>query len=379
MIRRTGSHYCRFFWGKKSMNLKDYEEKTEEMTVRISWAQDSKDIHEPCAKARFDQAVFAGSDQVITFPKACILEWPVTKKLFGVSPDHHLKKGMICRIHARRKKKISEVSPETWLLEELLEKNVRDERLDPLLQFENGYETEEKKMIFLAEHTPYGAAVVFDYLRIGVSCLAFIDENDVLHHEYVNLSWMGKENRRSSFKPETLCAYSVLARKHKTDKNRYLAVRILKKENDSRFAEIIEAYKQPVVITNEYGTFTLNRPYRQYEGEIAWPNGEASVTIDASEDGTASFKMLEEICRDRKQWDESIRTSAAESLLETAEDWAEEEISLDELMKLLGIPSIHIISDEEAEVFYEPGELFGWHTVIVDIDHGSVSDAYLAG
>ncbi|MBD2167846.1 DUF2262 domain-containing protein [Calothrix membranacea FACHB-236] len=49
-------------------------------------------------------------------------------------------------------------------------------------------------------------------------------------------------------------------------------------------------------------------------------------------------------------------------------------------IKLIKLVSVHINTDGSADLFYDDGELFGGHTIIVSIDcNGVCEDAQIAG
>ena len=57
-----------------------------------------------------------------------------------------MKKGSLYHLRVRRKTAGNQVNAETYYVDDVLEKDVTDRRLDPILSFLDSFEEEEKEM-----------------------------------------------------------------------------------------------------------------------------------------------------------------------------------------------------------------------------------------
>lgn len=371
--------------------MSSFEEDAKELIVRICWfpkeVPSRSEFNNGTLKmrARFDEAIDAESGERTGSGKFNWLEWTYRKKLFGDPFGHRMKTGSLYRIRARRKKAGTAENAEIYYVDEVLEKEVKDRRLDPVLSFLDSFAEEEKEMLFLNKKPVSGWGVFWGYKRICLTYLACMNPGDTEIHEKTGRLFLLEKHSDSSLKADFsgLTAYRLLVRPGRSEPETYLVVRNLGKADPSPFREKIEEYRRPVTIENELGSFSLERQWNWFAGTIQWCQKPCSVLIDVEEGSTdcsSSMDLLRRICADDTAFDALVRRQVCDQTMELLRDWYEEEITEEEYMQRLGTPLITISEDGDIDFSFETGELYAGHTLIASVDEaGNVQRADLAG
>ena len=172
-------------------------------------------------------------------------------------------------------------------------------------------------------------------------------------------------------------------KKSREKDNAYLITKILGPVNDSRFDAFIEEYKKPVVLDTPWGTFTLNRDYDWFEGEVSGFSGHASVLLNTEEediDVSASLERLAGIMKDPAGYERRVKEYIADEMYDSLEEWFGEPITRAEFMDRLTSPCVSFDQDGSLSFMYDSGELFCYHSIIASINpDDSFSSADLAG
>ncbi len=371
--------------------MRSFEKETRDLIVYISWIKD-KALSNPeevegmlKMRAGFDNAIDVSSGEFIRNGRRCWLEWVYRKKLFGDPFGFSLKKGSQYMLRVRRKITDNPAAAEIYYVEEVLQKDIMDRRLDPVLSFLDSFEEKEQEMLFLNKQEVFGWGVFHGYKRIGLTYLARKEMNDTEIHEETGHLFLLEKNSDSSLKAKfkELTVYRLLVRASREKPDTYLIVRNLGTASPGPFQGKIDEYRRPVRIDNELGSFLLDRRYSWFEGTVQWCAQPCSVLLNVPEGSTdcsASMEVLRQICQDSDAFDANIRKQTCDQTWDLLGDWYEEEITKEEYMKRMGIPQISISEDGDIEFSFETGELYAEHVLIVSVDaQGNVQDAYLAG
>ena len=151
---------------------------------------------------------------------------------------------------------------------------------------------------------------------------------------------------------------------------------------DPDLKAILEEQKKPVTFWEEgLGTFTLNRQVDWFETEVDWLGGQISLVFDAGEDRAEVLQRAKTLLSGAADWDERIRAYAADDLLVSANDWAEdEEITREQFIQRMELESIEIRADGSFEFWFADGDMFYGHSIHVsgDMEHGP-DDAAMEG
>lgn len=163
--------------------LNSFTDETIELIVRICWCPEKGDIQTNSrklgdfykAQARFDEALDVRTGEFITREEGIVfywLNWLAAKKRFGFPGDFRLKKNELYRVLVRQKTPCPGDSFRAYYLEKVLEKNVKEPRLDPLYQFEHQYEKESFKMRVLIKNHILGWGIVRQYRKPRATFIA---------------------------------------------------------------------------------------------------------------------------------------------------------------------------------------------------------------
>lgn len=157
---------------------------------------------------------------------------------------------------------------------------------------------------------------------------------------------------------------------------------------DPDLKAILEEQKKPVTFWEEgLGTFTLNRQVDWFETEVNWLGGQISLVFDAEEDRAEALRKAKALLADAASWDKRVREYAADDLLASANDWAEQmedeepqEITREQFMERMELESIEIRADGSFEFWFADGDMFYGHSIHVsgDMEHGP-DDASMEG
>ena len=374
--------------------LQRYTGQTRELVVRISWCWTktsgpfSKVGELYCARARFDQALDMQSDTIIGKSISNWMEWLTPKHLVGHPYGHDFKEGHLYRVLVREEEGEAPqgLYPQrNYLLEQVLEKDVDEPRLDPFVQFADGFCKPVLERYLLIEDGASGWANCFGYRRAGVrviGCACAADDKPVPC--VGRLCWMErKHGSHLKTRFDKMSVYRAMVREGKQDSSQLMLVELLGKVRDARFDGIAAEYLKPVVLSNHLGTLTLDRTYDCYSGEIDYLGTPCEALLQV-EPGTTEagpqMAKLAEVCADLAGIDRRVREYAADEMLENACDWCEEELDRETFMKAITPVSVNVDQHGSVEFAFDDADIFAGHTILVQMDpDGEFEGADISG
>lgn len=372
---------------------KDFKPETLELIVQISscWEKGNSDFsmldNYYIAEARINKALNVKSGELIegTGHNDRIV-WLSPKKMFGFKYGYKFKKGNMYRILVREYTK-NDHKFKRYYLEQVLEKDINEPKLDACYNFESKFEDQVTDLVVLIRKEISGWPVVANYRNPKVDFIASIDnKTNKLSQSQGILTWMEKDSKsKLKYKFDKMGTYLVRARRNKENNNSYLLVDVLKKVNDTRFENIKEEYLKPVIIRSESDEFKLNRNYDYFEGKIDYLDEKCSVRmIVNSGETTADIQLnkLREIIKDLTNWDSKLKKYVSQEMLDLANEWCEDEIEITEeqFIQRIGVPGIVIRPDGEVEAWFESDGMFTDHAIVVEIDkNGNFGEVNLEG
>jgi hypothetical protein len=139
------------------------------------------------------------------------------------------------------------------------------------------------------------------------------------------------------------------------------------------------------IIKNQIlGELTWNNDLDWWSSKVEFtPGNLVNLSVDSEDVETPSVSELacHSFTRIQKQ-EINLRLCAANHLLDLYNDhWNNgDEIDCPTFMKLIKLEEVHLNSDGSANLYYDDGDLFGGHVIIVSIDgDGVFEDAEIAG
>ena len=366
---------------------KEFKAEETELVVRISWCWQKCGLSYYEAHARFDKALnvktgerrYMGSVHRITGPGGWLLN-----NIFGFVYSYKLKEGHMYRILAR------EGYPEedgkfygSYYLEKILEKDVSEPRLDALNIFENKFEEAVTDLTVLIKQKIVWWVCEDNYRRPTATFIASIDhKTNEINTSCGKLAWMEKERKsKIKFNFDDMGTYHVKVRRNKEDKDSYLLVDVVKKVKDNRLESIKENYLKPVIITSELGQFRLDRNNNRFEAQIDYFGGNCSIHMEVEEGETTADRQLDklyEIFNDLENWDNCVKEYAANELLESANDWIDDEageITKEQFIQRIGVPlAIEVGRSGYIVVAFYDDDMFASHFIEIYIDENGKFD-----
>ena len=220
--------------------------------------------------------------------------------------------------------------------------------------------------------------------RASIGLTAWMEEDspDIHRGEFV-LSTIGDEQLLEVLRRRTRPDFIIKFRgRVSEDGKRLLLLDLPEPGFDPDLKAILAEQKKPVTFWEEgLGTFTLNRQVDWFETEVDWLGGQISLVFDAEEDRAEVLQRAKTLLAGAADWDQRIRAYAADDLLASANDWAEdEEITREQFIQRMELESIEIRADGSFEFWFADGDMFYGHSIHVsgDMEHGP-DDAAMEG
>ena len=255
---------------------------------------------------------------------------------------------------------------------------------DPKASFEASFLPEIKEKLFLVKKSMGHPSKAGAYCLNGTRVIAWVEcGTGELHDGPGGIRCMYRPGlfvRKPDFSP--LGVYRIRVRENRDRPTDHMIVKVLGKAEDPRLQAIAEEYRRPVTLETDLGTFELDRDYDEYRGETDWLGEKISVYLDVEEgktDAERALRQLERICADPARFDADVRAYIAAD--ETLWDWLEDgEYEREGFEQRIGLPSLMIGADGEAGVWFNGGDPFGGHSIVVSVDeNGAFTGIDLVG
>jgi len=141
---------------------------------------------------------------------------------------------------------------------------------------------------------------------------------------------------------------------------------------DEGLQKIASELQKPVVFpTEQFGDLVLDRSVDWFEGETQWNGQTIRVTFLAVDDRVSDedLKIAEALWSDQAGWKKRIDEYVVEELLDLKNDaWLDEnesELTAEQFLAAIELTSITISYDGEFEFWFDDGDLFWGHSIMV--------------
>lgn len=364
--------------------LKQFKTEQLELIVRISFCFERGysggfPMIENCyqARARFDMALNVKTGELLDTKAIAYnwLEWLAPKKLFGFKYRYKFQQGKQYHILVREKISEKDDKYRAYYVDEVLEKDIKEQLLAPIYDFESEFEEQTTDMIILIKNKVNGWATIADYRMPKCTFIASIDlKTNTLSPSWGTITWIEKDTRlKLKYNFKEMQVYHIKARKNKNISNSYMVCEVLKKVNDDRLERIKEGYEQPIIINNPLSKFELDRKNNWFKGELDYLGESCNVYLNVDEGETTAdiqLNKLSGIYQQLEKWDADMKEYVANELLDLANDWLDDasEVTKEEFIQRIGNPDITIESDGAIHLLFDSDGIFTDHSVEVDID-----------
>lgn len=299
------------------------------------------------------------------------------------------------------------------------------------------YSEKEEEITVLIKSGVLGAVVENGYKFPDTKFFAYIDSDGNLVEEEGILEWFLKEDEEGvKYSFSQFGIYKVKVRRIKENGTYFYLVGILDENATNDELEKIKAERMnPIFLENKYGKFNFDFELNWFDNKIEIDGNKIHIAInieEKNEEAEKICKKLEEYLDNFQENDKANREYAAKELIETAKDWAEEElIDLDDYIddylygekeekveafkekwkdsdeateeiwqkrwetgentedkgltessfaKRIKIESIDIYDDGSLELFYNDDDIFYGHVIVIKIESdGTFSNCDIAG
>ncbi len=129
---------------------------------------------------------------------------------------------------------------------------------------------------------------------------------------------------------------------------------------DPELKAILDKQVKPVTLeTEDLGTFVLSRSMNWFQTQIDWLNQSVQLTFNQGEDQQDSLNTARLLLGDAPDWDDRLRSFAADRLLNAVNEQEEEPVSRDELIESLSPETIQVGPNGSFAAWYGSDLFFG--------------------
>lgn len=156
---------------------------------------------------------------------------------------------------------------------------------------------------------------------------------------------------------------------------------------DEELLAVVEELRKPVVVsTKRFGDLVLDRSIGWFEGQAEWGGKTVSLSFPGAEEESLddAIKTAESLFSNEANWRERIESYAVKELLDLKNDtWLQEgesKLSAEQFISRMTLNSISILPDGGFEFWYDDGDLFWGHSIMVSGNvKGDLTDAGIHG
>ncbi len=273
-------------------------------------------------------------------------------------------------------------------------------------EFEKEFYEEEFEILVLLKSDCGGAGVIGDMLKPSVFTLAIVDlRTNQLSEDEGRIEWLipnSKDRKGWGYDFKQFEIYHCRVRKciprelsqyqSKDLNNCYMLLEVL--EDDITNPYLIELqtyYRTPVIIENEFGTFTLDRGFSHFTGTVNLLGDEIKVFLGMDENSKDTAHVaLERFLKLSEEFEGNDRRYlelAAEQLTELANDWLAdsdeedpEEITKEIFASRISMSELCCESNGCITMYYYDDDMFWGHSIEITVDEaGELERADIVG
>lgn len=232
------------------------------------------------------------------------------------------------------------------------------------------FQPEELSILAVTGASGFGGGETEELWTASIGLTAWMEEDcpDIHRGEFV-LSALGDGQLLEILRRRTPGDFIIKFRgRVSEDGGRLLLLDLPEPGFDPDLKAILEEQKKPVTFWEEgLGTFTLNRQVNWFETAVDWLGTEISLVFDREGDRAGCVRNARALLAGAADWDRRVREYAADELLESANDWTEdeEEITREQFMERMEPESVEISGDGAFQFWFADGELFYGHSIHV--------------
>ncbi|WP_160676315.1 DUF2262 domain-containing protein [Clostridium sp. C8-1-8] len=261
-------------------------------------------------------------------------------------------------------------------------------------RFEDRFEDEVMDIVAITGPSGVGAgkaggAVLWE-ASINIIAWRDLEASKQVNDEEVRLCWLVDDEELTKSR-DIIRPNSIVSLKVRRGKSSMMLIGVASQSTkDEELEKILEESMKPVFYNDELlGQFELNKSVKIFEKEIQWAGEEGSLSFDLDEEDNmeASLETARVLFKDQKNWDNKIRSYAAEKLLDLANEWLQDndEAKIDEIteemfVNFMELESITVYPEGKFDMFFFDGDMFWGHCIIVTGNiNGEFDSAEIAG
>lgn len=209
----------------------------------------------------------------------------------------------------------------------------------------------------------------FDYYTQHITCLAYMEGNNVINEQLHLLYFLDKD--APFLDTNNLTPYTFLVKKIK-DSDRYCIAEFCGLSSTTAFDAIIEEQSKPLIIADGEDSFEFNRTFNSYDGSVVIENKKIKVSLypeRKTTDATESLNTFGIIKHNFRNFYHTVLQRCANDMVQLANEWREEgdthEITEEEIYKRIDTNSFEMdIRKTEYTIYLNDDNLFYGHTIL---------------
>ena len=228
---------------------------------------------------------------------------------------------------------------------------------------------EEKKMLFSADMLGYVDLTINinNGLRGYGDIMVFYDSVEKDYRKYDDVFVSGKIYHVKGYPPVDCFDDEKRNKKHKGD---IFITEIIDEESNNEFLEaLIYDFKNPVVINSKVlGTMVYDSLMNEFTGEKTYKGNDVEISFKAEDkNSTENIVILENFWSKRASWDKKIKKFVSKEVLDEAENWNDNNSTITEEMiaEAITMSGISMSADGDFTVYYDDGDIFSGHSIVV--------------
>ena len=288
-------------------------------------------------------------------------------------------RGKLYKVKVRMNNELSDSRADYFDLVSVLGVDVKDDRLDPLADFENEFDSDVfEYKIFIKDKS--AGQYNSNGLRVFVYDFDdYKDENGILVHGKFFLDTINRNNNIEIGK-----VYNILVRKHHEKSHVFLFVKNNGLCKDQELLAAKEENDAVVEIDNELGRFVLNKQSYYYVTDLFLEGKNVNVILSVDEKDYKNVDLqmncLKKIVKDYPSFIKDLRIYVLDEFDKMQQTKPDPDYNRDKLGYQLNNVSIFINQSGVVNMYFENIDMYGGHSIEVDIElDGTRSTPYFFG
>ncbi|WP_042161473.1 DUF2262 domain-containing protein [Paenibacillus gorillae] len=220
-----------------------------------------------------------------------------------------------------------------------------------------------------------GGGAVMWHASIDLIAWKNLSSDEPASYEKLQLSWIVEDGGLEQFR-KILDKDRISKLEVRRGKDSLMLVKVLEAHYaDQELDGFLKESLKPVFYHDEVlGEFSYERDLDWFKKDVLWggQNGSLYIHKDSDKNISSALKTACVLIKDEETWSEKVKEYAADEMLDLANEWLEDDgeaeidtITKEMFVKRMEFSSISVYADGSFEMFFDDGDMFWGHSIIV--------------